>query len=271
MAARKEKTVAAILTAETGQLKREMTRAGGMVTGFAGKVERASTRMRMALRNVGFGNVTSRLRSMGGSIAAIAGVYGIGKVISDIKDFEAGLTDLGITGNKSNVWLDQTRKKIMEVSSKYAIGRNDVLAYVQTLVTLTGKADMARNTVETMGKVAAATGTNMQDLASMMALLSNSMGITADNAYKVLNILPSGSREGWRDDIGPSFYRWRESFRYCRSVWTGRKRGKGSGRNVADHYAPLWKRECSRCRNGDRAVLYQVNAEPSEDRKGSRG
>ncbi|MHC4619894.1 MAG: phage tail tape measure protein [Planctomycetota bacterium] len=196
MPSRKEKTVAAILTAETGQLRREMTKAGGYVGGFTKKVERASVRMKTAMRNIGFGNVTSRLKGMVGSIAAFAGIYGLGKLLSDVKDFEAGLTDLAITADRDNVWMDKARKKIMDVSSKYAIGRNEVLNYVSSLVELSGNSKLAIGTVEQMGMVATATGASMGDLASMMFQLSSAMGVTEKQSYAVLNAMRAQEKIG---------------------------------------------------------------------------
>jgi hypothetical protein len=177
MAARKEKTVAAVLTAETGQLKREMTRAGGMVGGFAKRVERAGARMRAAMRNTGLGNVTARLRSMGPSIAAFAGIYGIGAAIKAVKEFEESLDDLRVFGKKSIEWMDRARKQIVAVSNNTGMAKDQLADFANRFVELTGDADAAMGALGAMGKVAVATRSDMASLAQVMEQITGGFNL----------------------------------------------------------------------------------------------
>jgi TP901 family phage tail tape measure protein len=196
VSSRKEKTVAAILTAETGQLRRKMTEAGGYVGNFSKKVEGASVRMRSAMRNVGFGNVTSRLKGMVGSIAGFAGIYGIGKVIQDVRDFEDSLADLAIMGNKNLKEMDVWRKQITTISSATGRSREEIASFAAKFTELTGDVDFAMGRLEQMTKVSVATNASMVDLATVLEQLSGGFRLAGKDAYAAFNILAFQAQKG---------------------------------------------------------------------------
>ena len=158
-----------------------MRKAGGAVKGFAARVEGMGRRMRAALRNTGMGNVAARLRGLGTSIAGFAGIYGVGQAIKQVRDFEDSLADLAIFSRKMETagpgWIDKVRKNFYKLSNDTGIAKEQLAAFANTFVTLTGDADAAMGSLEAMAKISVATGADMSDLAQVMSRLSGSLGI----------------------------------------------------------------------------------------------
>jgi hypothetical protein len=172
--------IGAVLSAQTSRFEAGMRKAGGAVKGFAARVEGMGRRMRAALRNTGIGNVAARLRGLGTSIAGFAGIYGVGQAIKQVRDFEDSLADLAIFGRKMAKdpgWIDRQRKAFYRISNETGVAKDQLAAFANRFVELTGNADMAMGSLESMAKAAVASKADMTDLAEVMNQLTGAMNI----------------------------------------------------------------------------------------------
>ncbi len=194
--ARKQRTVAAVLEADTGRYRTAMRNAGTHVTQFARKVEGAGRRIRQAMRNTGIGNVSQSMKGLAASAAAMAGIAGIGGVLKSVMEFDDALTELMITGDQTNIWMETQRRKMIALSSKWGVARGEVANFALKFVELTGDAKGAMVMLEDMTKRSVAYKVSMTDLGKLMENLSGSFQITAQNAGLALDVIREISKKG---------------------------------------------------------------------------
>jgi hypothetical protein len=146
-------------------------------------VRTARQQRKAALAGIGRGAGGGARGLVTGALGA-AGIFGGVALIQGTREFEAQLTDLMITGNKTTEWLHSTRKAVLGVSDATGKGKGEVASYLSAIVEQTGDADFAVATLKTMGEVAVATGANMGDLGGVMVKLGG------------LNILRAQEKQG---------------------------------------------------------------------------
>lgn len=112
-----------------------------------------------------------------GALAGIGGGLGIASVVTDVVDLERGLARFQIATDGTAQSTDALRDQLTRTSRATGISRNDLLSGASAYVALTGDADGARNSVALFGKVANATGANMDDLAAVAASMKDNLGI----------------------------------------------------------------------------------------------
>jgi TP901 family phage tail tape measure protein len=199
--------IAAEIRVNGEQFRRELQRQARGIDALSRKTESATQRMgrawsnlgqrmRNARQGMGGGGVMARGGGMVRGMLGMAGVFGAGALIQETKNFEAALTDMMITGNKTSDWLNKVRDQVTAVSNATGRGRSEVAGYMQSIITQTGDADAALSTLSQMGEVALATGANMEALGGTYVKLGGAMRVQANEAKAAMNILRAQEKLG---------------------------------------------------------------------------
>jgi TP901 family phage tail tape measure protein len=125
-----------------------------------------------------------------------AGVFGFAQMVQETKSFEAALTDIQITGQKSSAWLKGFRKQVLDVSDATGKSKAEVAGFVAAVTTQTGNVKLGTDVLADMAKTSVATGASMEDLASVFIKMSTAMNVTGKEAKQAFNILRGGELKG---------------------------------------------------------------------------
>lgn len=194
--ATKKHQVAVEITGDASGVIRETRRAAQEVKAFERQAAATNQRVgRERQANMAHG-VVGRGGSMIAGAAGIGGIFGIQKMLDDVRQFENALTDLQITGGKNIAWTNAMRQRILAVSDATGKSKTEVIEYARAIIEQTGNADLATETLASMGDVAVATGAKMGDLGSVMVKLSGSMRVAGKDAQQAFNILRSQEKLG---------------------------------------------------------------------------
>lgn len=130
---------------------------------------------------------------MGLGMDAMGGVQG---VATDMLDYEKALTRLQITADKSPATMREFSGEITKASTATGLSRNSILSAASAYVALTGDMTTAQRSTATWAKIAQATGTPIEDIASTAAAISQQMGIQSEDMERVFSGLAAQGKAG---------------------------------------------------------------------------
>lgn len=159
------------------------------------KEERDALRARKEMLHAGRSLLGSVKQGVGIGIG-MATAGGIASLTSEVLDFEKALTRLQIASDSSPQSMRALADEIRRVSDATGINRNEILESASTFVSLTGDMDTASRSVASFGKIAAATGTPMADIATSAAAMSQQLGIGSDQFEAVFSALGAAGKAG---------------------------------------------------------------------------
>lgn len=140
----------------------------------------------------GLGGVAKRgALAAGGVLAA-----GFTKAFNDEMDFDKALGNLLIGGRGTLGTVDEMRTAFNSASKAVNVNRNELAAGAQKFVELTGNGESAKNMLTTFGRVAKASGSDMEDIAGVAATLSQNMGIADKDMESAFSTLIAGGKMG---------------------------------------------------------------------------
>jgi len=103
----------------------------------------------------------------------------VGNIAKGTLDFEEKLTRLQIQANETPETMRAFATSVREASDATGIGKDKILDGANAFVTLTGKMSIARESAATFAKVAQATGSEVNDIATTGAAAFQNLGIEA--------------------------------------------------------------------------------------------
>ncbi len=148
-------------------------------------------RMLGGARNVAGGVAGGAMMGLG--MDAMGGLQGMA---TDVLDYEKSLTRLQITADKSPEVMRDFSASVMKASSATGLNRSDILGAASAYVALTGDMTTAQQSTATWAKIAQATGTPIQDIASTAAAISQQMGIQSGDMENVFSGLAAQGKAG---------------------------------------------------------------------------
>lgn len=141
----------------------------------------------------------NKLRSVGrfalASIGAGAG-FGLASMAGEAIKFEETLTRLQIQSGKSSEAMADFRQRVKDVSDATTLSRTSVLAAANQYVTLTGDMDVATASMETLARVAVASGGDITEIATAAASLQQQLNIDPGDLEQAFSIIVAGGKEG---------------------------------------------------------------------------
>lgn len=177
--------VIARLRADDKKLTPELRRARSKFKRFGKGVQRDLSRS--------FSKATGALKSAVG-LGSIAGLAVVGK---DVLDFEKKLKRLEIQAGKSQLNVDEFRKKIDKLSGATGQSRQALLDTAARFVSLTGDAQAAQQNLELFAQVATGTGSTLEDIAgAAVAVQKQFSDIKPDEMRQVFDLLITQGNKG---------------------------------------------------------------------------
>jgi TP901 family phage tail tape measure protein len=150
---------------------------GGVATQFAGGLKNAA----MAILPIA---------SAGAVGAALVGVT------KDALDFDKALTALDVSSNGALGSMDEFRRKILDVSKRTGVSKEELTSAVQQFVALTGDGKAAAASMEAFARIAKATGSDISDISQAAAALTQQLKIDPKDMEQVFSIIVAGGKAG---------------------------------------------------------------------------
>jgi hypothetical protein len=145
------------------------------------------------------GGVGGAMSGAGGSMLGAAAGLGLGfgftSVIKDVRDFDALLTDVAITGGKQGEWITKVGTQIEQISNRTGRSKADIAGYLKTIAVQTGDVDSATKSLDAMAKAAVATGAAFEDIGTVQVTMA-SIGVTADQMGQAMNVFADQAKVG---------------------------------------------------------------------------
>ena len=114
---------------------------------------------------------------------------GLGMAIKNVGDLSESLMYYGFAAKKSDADTKVFRESLHKTAVETGISANEILQGVSKIGEITGKFDFAEKMGGNLARAAKASGAAVEDLASVAASLSGSMGYGADQVQKAFNAL----------------------------------------------------------------------------------
>lgn len=114
---------------------------------------------------------------------------GLGMAIKNVGDLSESLMYYGFAAKKSDADTKVFRESLHKTAVETGVAANEILNGVSKIGEITGKFDFAEEMGSNLAKAAKASGASVEDLASVAASLSGSMGYGADQVQKAFNAL----------------------------------------------------------------------------------
>ncbi len=114
---------------------------------------------------------------------------GLGMAIKNVGDLSEALMYYGFAAKKSDADTKVFRDSLHKTAVETGVAANEILNGVSKIGEITGKFDFAEEMGANLAKAAKASGASVEDLASVAASLSGSMGYGADQVQKAFNAL----------------------------------------------------------------------------------
>lgn len=114
---------------------------------------------------------------------------GLGMAIKNVGDLSESLMYYGMAAKKSDADTKVFRDSLHKTAVETGVAANEILNGVSKIGEITGKFDFAEEMGANLAKAAKASGASVEDLASVAASLSGSMGYGADQVQKAFNAL----------------------------------------------------------------------------------
>jgi TP901 family phage tail tape measure protein len=120
----------------------------------------------------------------------------ISSQVDDVMAFEKGIARLAISQGKSTESMAAFRSELTAVSKETGLGRNELLSGVQAYQALTGDTKGATDAVRTFGRVAQATGSAVEEIATTGAALAQGLNIPTGQLEEAFGILNTQGKAG---------------------------------------------------------------------------
>jgi TP901 family phage tail tape measure protein len=170
--------------ADSSPLRRDLPKAKNQLVRWAGGVKR---------------EVGAALRDAFSTLSSVAGFGGVASLVvagKKVYDFEKKLTRLRINADMSAKDMASLRGQIDDVAVSTGVGQDELLGAASAFVTMTGDIDTARGSLAAWGKISAATGADIDDVAKGAAALSQNLGVGAKDMEKAFNVMFVQGKEG---------------------------------------------------------------------------
>lgn len=131
-----------------------------------------------------------------GQITGLGGAAGLAVAARDVKAFEERLLRLRIQSGMSADSTAKLRSQLRSMSDDTGIAADSLLDGTAKFVSLTGRMDVARDSLGTFAKVANASGASMEDITATAAALNDSMEIEPEDMEKAFSILLTQGKKG---------------------------------------------------------------------------
>lgn len=155
---------------------------GTVLRGIEGKLNKFAG----SLENIG-----------GGFLAAgLAGLAPLGGAVKMFADFESVMSDLGKTSGASESQLKGVSKQLMDISKATGIGPTELAKGLQDLVAQGMDFSQAVASMEAVGKVSAATGSEITDVTKTAFQLQSALGIKPDELVSTFDALAQAGKSG---------------------------------------------------------------------------
>lgn len=138
------------------------------------------------------GFATGAMKMLAGVATATAAVFqGL-----DALKFTEQLGRLNNSAKGSLGTLDELSSKVLEISSRFGIAKEQVAAGTARFIELTGKPKIAAENMALFAEVAQATGSTMDEVAGAAAGVSESLDIDSGEFRQMFDVLIAGGQEG---------------------------------------------------------------------------
>jgi hypothetical protein len=175
-------------------MRRELNRVDSGANRMGGGAVARGTRGRRmtGAAAVGGGGVGGMLKGA----ATFGGIYGIVGEIKKAKQFEEVLVDVAVRGGKTKRWMDQLRSSMLATSNEFGIGKDQLAAYVGTIIDQTGNTRLATETLRDMTAVAYSANVPMGQLAGTVVELQSKLGLAPKQFTEAMGILAAQADKG---------------------------------------------------------------------------
>lgn len=150
-----------------------------------GRIRRAIAKRREA---GGFG--------AGLGLGGLAALGGGAALLGSEMEFDKQLTSLDVASRGAMGSIDQVRSSVIDASNSTGVAREEILSGASAFVRLTGDGKTAAGAMRTFGIVSKATGSDIDDVASTAAALSQQLGVSANDMEDAFSILIAGGKAG---------------------------------------------------------------------------
>lgn len=149
------------------------------------------------------GGLKDSVKGLGSSIlggfglnigAGLAGM--VGGVVQETMSLDQALTRFGISASLNAEQLNAYKTELAGVSRETGIAQTELLRGAQAYVALTGDAEGATAATATFAKIALATGSSMDDIASTAAALRQNLKIDPADFEAAFSILNTQGKQG---------------------------------------------------------------------------
>lgn len=131
-----------------------------------------------------------------GQLAAVAGLSAAAFQTKDALDWSMALKRLQVASSGAMGSIENVEKNLLRVSDATGVSKTELLAGTNAFIALTGDGKAAADSMSTFGRVATATGANMEDIAGAAGAMSINLGIGAQDFEKAFSILIAGGKAG---------------------------------------------------------------------------
>lgn len=142
------------------------------------------------------GTIRSGFSTAFGSIAGLASVGGVAAIGKSVLDDSRALTRLAIQAGKSDVAINAFGADMKRLSDATGVGTGELITAAGMIVALTGKFDLAAQSMELLATTSKATGAPMEELGAVVAALVQNMGVEPTELKDALNALTVQGNEG---------------------------------------------------------------------------
>ncbi len=172
------------ISADGSHLDRSLTTAGQKMRRWGGKV---SADLSRTLRG-SFRGLTD--------IAGFGGIAGLALASKAVLDFETRITRLQIASRSTANQMNALRKAIFDAATTKGVDPDQLLGGIEKFVALTGNVELAKDSLDSFAKTAAATGANVEDITTTAAALADNFKISAKEMETAFSILHAGGKAG---------------------------------------------------------------------------
>lgn len=176
------------VTASSNRLAAGLRKAMGMVNTFSRGVG-------ASMKKIGESSAGSFVGNVGANLAG-RGMDFVSEQAAQVRDFESSLTRYGIAAGVGRAELAALGKTIRDTSDATGINANEIARAAGVYFDLTSDSKGAGTAMQTFARIAAATGSGMEDIAKVGAAMSDSLGITADEMEGVFGSLIAQGKAG---------------------------------------------------------------------------
>lgn len=156
---------------------------------------KAQVRRRKELLGRGKNAVMGRGKRMLGAGAAALGGIGLLSVARQEAEFRKKLTLTRLNASESAQWEKKASQRIKEVSDATGVARKELLSFTSAFVSMTGEANFPLQSMEMFAKLAAVSGSSMEELSASLEKVV-AAGVDVKDLPKTMAILYQQTKQG---------------------------------------------------------------------------